>query len=778
MTAVVVLLWVAIGGIGGPFLGRLSEVQENDASMFLPTSAESVRASDAVAGFTDTSTLPVLLVLRPADGGPMSPEDLEAADELARSAGSATLSDGRAVEEVLTAPTAVVPSEDGEAAMVVLGIDTSLTDELLPDGENLVGSVVTEVRAAVGDGLQAAGLQGWVTGPGGFAADLSSAFGSVDLVLLATALVVVLVILLLVYRSPLLPLTVLLTAVLALALAGLVVYLLADAGVVQLSGQTQGIMSILVIGAATDYCLLLVARHREELGRHRDPFDAMRIAWRASLAPISASAGTVALGLLCLLLSDLGSNAALGPVAAVGIAAAFVAALTLLPALLLLGGRRSRAVFWPRIPRVPDEEVEAGGAEDVRRAPEDASGIWGRIARLVGRRDRRTWVITSVALLAAAGLVTTLDADGTSDSEVFLAQSDAVDGEEVLTQHFPAGAVQPLDVVADADLAEDVVAAAEATDGIASATVVTEAAQGGQEPGGPPAEDGSQQGGPGDGGRSEDGNGAGGPPAEDAPPLVVDGRVHVEATTEASADTEEAVRAAADLRTAVHEVDPAALVGGAAAETLDTRDTAERDLRVIIPAVLLVILLTLVVLLRSVLAPLLLLAANVLSFATAMGIVAVVFNHVLDLPGADPTVPLFGFVFLVALGIDYTIFLMTRAREESLRIGTRRGVRRALSVTGGVITSAGVVLAATFAALGVVPLLFLLQLAIIVALGVLIDTLVVRTLLVPALVHDIGKTVWWPRHGRFPDDDEERGEATPDPATTAVAAPVENSATG
>ncbi|MGC5627085.1 MMPL family transporter [Georgenia sp. Z1344] len=758
-----VVAWVAIGGIGGQYMGRLSEVQENDSAMFLPTSAESVRAAEAVEDFTDTSTLPVLLVVRSADGGPMDEEDLAAADELAASAGAATLSDGRAVEEVLTAPPVVVPSEDGEAAMVVLGIDTALTAEPLPDGENLVGSVVTEVRGAVADGLETAGLEGWVTGPGGFAADLSSAFGSVDAVLLLTALVVVLVILLLVYRSPILPFAVLLTAVFALALAGLVVYHLADAGVVQLNGQTQGIMSILVIGAATDYCLLLVARHREELVRHEDPFAAMRVAWRASLPPIAASAGTVALGLLCLLLSDLGSNASLGPVAAVGIAAAFVAALTLLPTLLLVGGRRSRVVFWPRMPRAAtagdgraDGADRAGGGAHAltSTAPEDSRGGWGRIARLVGRRDRRTWIVTSLALLVAAAFVVTLDADGTSDSEVFLAQSDAVDGEEVLAEHFPAGAVQPLDVVADADVADEIVAAAEGTDGVASASVVTEgAAQGGGPAGGGPP---------------------GGAPAEGGEPLEVDGRVHVQVTTEAPADSEEAVSTVGALRTAVHDVDPDALVGGAAAGTLDTRTTAERDLRVIIPAVLLVILLTLVVLLRSVLAPVLLLAANVLSFAAAMGIVAVIFNHVLDLPGADPTVPLFGFVFLVALGIDYTIFLMTRAREESLNLGTRRGVRRALSVTGGVITSAGVVLAATFAALGVVPLLFLLQLAIIVALGVLIDTLVVRTLLVPALVHDIGRGVWWPRQARFPHDDEDRGEAPP----ALDAAPVENSTAG
>jgi RND superfamily putative drug exporter len=369
-----------------------------------------------------------------------------------------------------------------------------------------------------------------------------------------------------------------------------------------------------------------------------------------------------------------------------------------------------------------DGTGEAKGAED-------GPGLWGRVARLVGRRPRRVWVITAVALMAGASLVPTLRATGTSQSDVFLAQSEAVDGEAVLAEHFPAGAVQPVSIVTTEQRAAAVITAAQDVDGVTQVDPASEGA-----PGGAPNAPGGKEGAPDESASAVPGGDGPGEVGDD-----VGGRVLLSATTEAPADTDEAVETVERLRDAVHEADPDALVGGAAAETLDTRLSAERDLRVVIPAVLVVILLTLMVLLRSVL-------------ATAMGLVAVVFNHVLRLPGADPTVPLFGFVFLVALGIDYTIFLMTRTREEARSLGTRRGVRRALAVTGGVITSAGVVLAATFAALGVVPLLFLLQLAIIVSLGVLIDTLVVRSLLVPALVHDIGNAVWWPAHRGRPDD--------------------------
>jgi RND superfamily putative drug exporter len=325
--------------------------------------------------------------------------------------------------------------------------------------------------------------------------------------------------------------------------------------------------------------------------------------------------------------------------------------------------------------------------------------------------------VTSVVLLGCAAFLPTFQANGTSQADVFLTDVDSVAGEEVLAAHFPAGVVQPAIVIVAEDEMNSVVEAAEGVDGVQQAAPYTGASTTGAPPGGAD------------------------PAAE---PVVVDGNVRVDVTTEAAADTTEGVATVERLREAVHEVAPDALVGGAAAETLDAQDAGTRDLRVIVPVVLVVILLILMVLLRSVTAAVLLMAANVLSFAAALGVAALVFEHVLDFPGADPAVPLYAFTFLVALGVDYSIFLMTRVREESARIGTRDGVLRGLAVTGGVITSAGVVLAVTFAALGVIPLLFLAQLAFIVAFGVLLDTLVVRSLLVPALVHDVGPRVWWP----------------------------------
>ncbi|GIG39994.1 MMPL family transporter [Cellulomonas phragmiteti] len=722
--AVVLVVWMGLASVGGAAQGRLSQVQTNDSAAFLPSSAQSTLAAEASREFVDTQTLPALVVLTPAGGGDVTPEQLAAVAGFAARFPDVAVAGGTWSDH-LTGDIAPVPAQDGEAILLAVPLDAASAG-ILVDEESLTNLLVADLRDGLAEDLGATaadagplGLQAWVTGPAGFITDLGTAFAGIDGLLLLVALGAVLLILVVVYRSPFLPLVVILTAVFALALAGLVVYELADAGVLVLNGQAQGILSILVVGAAVDYSLLLVARYREEL-RHVDhPADAMRVAWRQSLEPIAASAGTVVAGLLCLLLSDLASNRSLGPVAAIGIGAALLAALTLLPAILLVAGRRSRALFWPRAPRRADASGPATHGEHataVAPAAVDASegtGLWARWARFVARRARPVWIVSATVLLLAAVFVPTFRAGGTSQSDVFLTAVDSVAGEEVLAEHFPAGAVQPaLVVVPQADL-DAVVDAAQGVEGISSAAAYTGAP-------------------------------AGAPGAGSAPAVVVDGRVRVDVVTDAPSDSQEAVDAVADLRAAVTAVAPDALVGGPAAETLDTQIASERDLRVIVPVVLVVILLILMLLLRSVVAGVLLMAANVLSFGAAIGLSAVVFNHVLDLPDADPVVPLYGFVFLVALGVDYSIFLMTRVREESRAVGTRDGVTRGLAVTGGVITSAGLVLATTFAALAVIPLLFLAQLAFIVALGVLVDTFVVRSLLVPGLVHDLGPRTWWP----------------------------------
>lgn len=719
----VIAIWLGIGALGGQAQGKLSSVQTNDAAASLPSSAESTRVAALAADFVQSQSLPALVVATSASGGALTQDQLAAIQSFSGSIGSvaipgATGDDPRTVGDVLTAPAVVVPSEDGEAALVTLALDADAASSLLADGESLTPTVVGAIRDALVADLSGAGLNLWVTGPAGFVADLVVAFGGIDTVLLLVALVAVLVILAVVYRSPILPFVVILTAVFSLCLAGLVVYQLADNGTLMLNGQAQGILSILVVGASVDYSLFIVARYREELRHTRHPADALRKALRASVEPVLASAGTVIAGLLCLLLSDLASNRSLGPVAAIGIVAAFLGAMTFLPALLLLGGKRSRAVFWPRRPAyVGEVHAEPG-------AVAEPAGFWARIARSVARHDRRVWVITAVVLAACAAFVPTLDASGTSESDIFLTQVDSVDGDAVLARHFDGGDVQPAIVISPQADVDAVLAAARTVDGVTSAAPVT----------------------------ASSGRGAPGAPT-DEPPVVVDGMVRIDVVTQDSADTQGAVATVAALRTVVHDISSDALVGGAAAQRLDTQDAGTRDLQVIVPVVLLVILVILMLLLRSVLAAVLLMAANVLSFGAALGVSAIMFNHVFGFPGADPTVPLYAFCFLVALGVDYTIFLMTRVREEALHHGTRDGVVRGLTVTGSVITSAGVVLAATFAALGIIPLIFLAQIAFVVAFGVLLDTIVVRSLLVPALVHDIGGAVWWPsRLGRLEKD--------------------------
>ncbi|GMA89007.1 hypothetical protein GCM10025868_42570 [Angustibacter aerolatus] len=505
----------------------------------------------------------------------------------------------------------------------------------------------------------------------------------------------------------------------------------------------------------------------------------MRRAWRRAVEPIAASAATVVLGLLCLLLSRLGSTRGLGPVGAIGITGALLAALTLLPVLLLwpvvivglvaagvgfalgsvllgpvagavlaalvvlavvaLGALRHRALqapaadaaaatgrvarlgrlaarapsgrwlFWPRVPGLDhvhqEDQVASGG------------GLWGRVARLVGGHPRLVWTTVLVVLLGAACFAPTLQADGISQTDVFRGRVESVDGSKVLARHFPGGSGSPaLLVVPEADAA-DAQRVVEAVPGIARWPS----------------------------------------PLRPAPAVGYGrgwsstGRCRLEATLAPAADSTAGEEVVQRLRTAVDAVGQDVLVGGRRPCRLDVRDASDRDLRVIVPAVLVVILLVLMLLLRAVVAPVLLVLANVLSFAATLGVSALVFDHVFGFPGGDPSIPLYAFVFLVALGIDYSIFLMTRVREEAGHRGPRPGVLVGLAVTGGVITSAGVVLSATFGALGSVPILFLQQVAFIVAFGVLLDTLVVRSLLVPALAHDLGRAAWWPgRLSRVP----------------------------
>ncbi|MFG6298470.1 MULTISPECIES: MMPL family transporter [Streptomyces] len=681
---VLLLVWLGIGGTLGPYAGKLGEVATNDQAAFLPRSAESTRVVDAQRAFQQDETLPVIVVWT-FDGDGDGDDGGAAAHREAATRSVAAL----AGEPGVVGPASpAVPSRDGEALQAVVQVEPDLGDRL-PD-------VLERIEEAA---AQVPGARAQLAGPAASQADLSDAFSGIDGLLLGVALITVLVILLLVYRSVLLPLVIIISAVFALGLACAVVYALADRDVVRVDGQVQGILSILVIGAATDYALLLTARFREELARHPDRFGAVRAALGASWQAVVASAATVALGLLALLLSDLTNNRALGPVGAIGIVCAVLSTLTFLPAVLVLLGR---AAYWPAKP------VRAGD-------PEAGHRLWHRIAERVDRAPRRVWAISLAALVACAAFAPTLSSKGVPLDEIFVGDAPSVTAQQTLARHFPGGSGNPAVIIADADRLDPVLAAARDTEGVASADAVTASGR----PGG-------------------------------GDPKVVDGRVRIDATLQAPADSDAAKSTVARLRTAVHAVPGAdALVGGYTAQQYDTQRTAEHDRTLIVPVVLAIILVILVVLLRSLLMPLLLVATVALNFVATLGVSSLVFTHVFGFSGTDASVPLYGFVFLVALGVDYNIFLMSRVRQESLEHGVREGILRGLTATGGVITSAGVVLAATFAALGVIPLAFLLQIAFIVAFGVLLDTLVVRSLLVPALARDIGAVAWWPsRLGR------------------------------
>jgi RND superfamily putative drug exporter len=689
-----ILVWLVGAGLGGPLFGKVDEVSSNDQTSYLPESADATQVQKLLGEFNDSDDIPAIAVFVSDDE--LSESDLQTISD--------AVADAPSVEGVSEDVSPALTSEDGKAVQAFIPIEG---DAELADAIDALGAQLRE--AAPG------GVTVYITGPAGFSADLVAGFAGIDGLLLGVALLAVLVILVLVYRSFLLPIVVLSTSLFALCVALLVVWWLAKFEVLLLSGQTQGILFILVIGAATDYALLFVARFREELRVVQDKGTAVLAAWKGSFEPIVASGGTVIAGLLCLLLSDLKSNSTLGPVAAIGIVFAMLAALTLLPALLLLFGR---AVFWPRRPKFEPEVV----AEEhgMRK-----TGLWARLSGMITKRPRAIWIVTTLVLLAGASGVLQLNAVGVPASDLVLGASEARDGQVALGEHFPGGSGSPVYVVVAEDRLQDAADVLLADDGIDGVSVTAADSPSGAAT------------------VTEDGLVAVGPPGTPVPePTVVDGEVLLQGTLTDAADSDAAAATVRELRVELHELD--ALVGGVTATAIDTNDASIHDRNLIIPVVLVVIMLILMLLLRSILAPVLLIITTVLSFGTAMGVSALMFNGVFGFPGADPAVPLYGFVFLVALGIDYNIFLMTRVREESLEHGTREGVLRGLSITGGVITSAGLVLAATFAALSVIPILFLAQLAFIVAFGVLLDTFVVRSLLVPALAYDLGRVIWWP----------------------------------
>jgi RND superfamily putative drug exporter len=582
----------------------------------------------------------------------------------------------------------VVPSADGAALLLNVPLETSQSD-FTP-----VRDAVNEIRDIAPEGA-APGLTVHVTGAAGISADLNDAFAGTDSTLLLATVAVVTIILLLVYRSPFLWLVPLIAVGVSSQVANGVVYLLAEHAGVLVNGQSLAILPVLVFGVGTDYALLLIARYREELRRHEERRVAMAIALRRSLPAILASASTVVIALGCLLAATMNSTRGLGPVLIIGIVAAFLTMSTLLPALLVILGRW---VFWPRVPRYQAEVADTDALAD--------HGVWSRLAERVRRRPRLIWTASAVVLIGLALGLTSLST-GLPREKLFLTEVDSTAGQEILAAHFPAGSSAPLDIFARASAEPQVRSAATATVGVARV----------------------------------------------APPEPGGDWVHLTVVMTDAPSSPEAEATVDRLRDAVHAVPGAdAVVSGATAVTVDTNRASQRDERLIIPLILLVVFLVLATLLRAVVMAVLLLASVVLSFAAALGLSSLIFNA-LGHPQVDKTLPLFGFLFLVALGVDYTIFLMTRAREEVAAVGHESGVVRALGVTGAVITSAGLVLAATFAVLAVLPLVTSMQQGVLVAVGVLLDASIVRVLLVPALALDVGPRSWWPSRLTVPRSD-------------------------
>jgi len=660
---VVLVFWIGAFVVLGSFAGKLTDVQNNEASSWLPANAESTLALEKMEPFQDPNAIPTTVVYEKEAG--FSEADKEAMAEQA--------AELQAMDDVEGKVVGPKVSQDGQAAQTVV------TYNLGANGWNKMPDIAEQIHDITGvDGGKV-----YLAGIGGSAVDSFESFEGLDTSLLFAAFGVVILLLLFTYRSPTLWILPILSVVISLSCSLGLIYFLAKYADLTVNGQSQAIVSILVIGAGTDYALLLVARYREELRRHEDRHEAMAFALHRATPAIIASASTVIVGMLCLLLAEMNSTAGLGPVAAIGVGVTLLAMITLLPALLVIFGRW---MFWPMRPTF-------GSAEPT------STGVWAKVGAFIAPRPRKVWLVTALALGIATLGVLTLNTNGLSAEDTYTKEFPSVTGQKLLTEHGLADASTPVMVVANADKAGEVAAAMADVENL-------------EAPSAPIAQDGV---------------------------AFITANLTVDSTTTAAFDTVDAVRAE------VHAVDGGdALVGGNSAILDDMLQANTRDSQVIIPVTLIVVLLILMLLLRALASPLILIATVVLSFGAALGISSLVFKYVFDYPGADPSFPLFVFVFLVSLGIDYNIFLMTRVREETLTRGTRQGSLVALSATGGVITSAGLVLAATFGMLATLPLVFLVELGFAVALGVILDTIIVRSVLVTAINLDLGSKIWWP----------------------------------
>lgn len=664
-TSWIVALLVLIGSVAALVLiGGSASAEQSPVAV--PSSSESARADATRGQFPGGDAVPAVLVVTRADGGALTPGDLAAIDAARLRALSAA--------DAGPAGPPVLGSDDGRAAVATIPLRADLSGFAL-------GDTVSAVRSAATDGLPA-DLKAEVTGGPAFGADIADSFSGANVTLLAVTAIVVAVLLIVTYRSPVLWLVPLIVIALADRVGSVVGAAIATAVGTSPDGSTGGITSVLVFGAGTNYALLLISRYREELGRDADAGAALRTALRRAGPAIVASNATVVLALLTLLLASSPSTRSLGVQAAAGLVVAAVFVLLVLPPALGLFGTR---LFWPFVPKP--------GAPALT-----TTGVWHRIASGVATRPALVSAGAIAALLAlSAGLLAT--PIGLSQTEQFRVEAESVTGYATLAEHFPSGVTGPTRVVAATSAEAAVSQAITGTPGVVSVT-----------------------------------------PSGTSP----SGLSQWSVVLDAAPASDGALATVDALRDSVHAADPDALIGGPDATARDAKAAAQHDLRVVVPAILLVVLVVLYVLLRAALAPLILVGVTVLSALAALGLGGWVSVHAFGFPALDNATPLFAFLFLVALGVDYTIFLVTRAREETPDHGTREGIVRAVSATGAVITSAGIVLAAVFCVLGVLPLIVLTQIGIIVGLGILLDTFVVRTVIIPALFTLIGPRIWWP----------------------------------
>jgi RND superfamily putative drug exporter len=680
---VVVLAWVLLLAGFAPLGQKLADVTDNRTESFLPENAESTEVLRIVeARFPGGDTVSGLVVYE-------RPGGLTEADRRLIAAHAA-----RAAEELPLLGPPIIPFQPGAPPTVVSPEgDLAYSVISLPEDNDELAGWGSTMRRIAGDG--SGGLRVYVTGGLGFNADFEEVFADLDSKVLLVTVLLVLVLLGLIYRSPVIALIPLVVVGIAYSIAQGLVYLYAESGAT-VSDNGVSILVVLMFGVGTDYCLLLVSRYREELRHVEDKHEAMERALRRSGPAILASGLTVALTMLVLLLADLGSTKSLGPVSAIGVTVALAAGLTLLPALLTIAGRRG---FWPRRAIVRFEP--GGGAEE-------RVGLWRRFGERVLQRPGAALAVT-VALFGAGALGLLAYEEDYSVDGAFKQETESAQGFDALQRAFPAGTLFPTAVLLLREDGEvrpsDVAAAEERLLSVPGVAAVEEA------------------------GASADGR------ARRLSVIFEDDPFEAAALARASVLRERLAGAVPGVRT---------LVGDGSAVQADYNDAAARDLRLIVPLALLVIFLILAVLLQAVVAPVLLIASVVLSFLGTLGLSVAFFIGVLGDTGVDGSLSTYAFIFLTALGIDYTIFLMSRVREEARHHGTREGTLRALAATGPVITSAGIILAGTFSVLMTLPVTFIFDLGFMVAIGILLDTFVVRTIMVPASVELLGDRVWWP----------------------------------